>query len=494
MKSRYFTVFSYIGTKFRSSEKLWLKGGSTLPDPDSVQGMMEIALTKQNPKDYPMVHLSSRTDGGVHALNSSAHFDLEPTGARKYYPEKIVYDLNTFFWKTNTPILVKRCIRVSDDFNARYLALSRTYLYRLAILKKDVELLENTCISQIIPIEELDRCHFLRIRNFDIEKFKEGSKEFLGYHDFTTFKKFDKLQQNKSNRRTLHCMDVRPGRSMLSSFSDNRQDSMFDYWDIEIKGRSFVHNQIRRMIGTLISVAIGKLPPEEIKVMLQVPSKHSWYSFIGACPPHGLYLCNVKYDPKDLVFEDTKNKVSLNTAECEKNSDKTVVTCVDGKKYVEGNERVCVASSAYGFVVDTKPDDVPVLIVSYLYIGSQDCAVDKVLREYNIKHVLSLGVDMNVIVNHKFVQMLDLPETNIKQVLSECLHFIQNAVEMKENVLVHCNAGVSRTSMVAIAYLMHYEHMQYEDAYSLVKAKRPAIQPNAGFSKQLKNMKPGEII
>lgn len=172
----------------------------------------------------------------------------------------------------------------------------------------------------------------------------------------------------------------------------------------------------------------------------------------------------------------------------------TVVTRVDGKKYVEGNEGVSVEPSAYGFVVDTKPDDVPVLIVSHLYIGSQDCAVDKVLKEHNIKHVLSLGVNMIVDVDHKFVEMLDLPETNIKPVLSECLVFIRNAVDMGENVLVHCNAGVSRTSMVAIAYLMHYERMSYEDAHSLVKAKRPAIQPNAGFSRQLKIMKPGEII
>lgn len=56
------------------------------------------------------------------------------------------------------------------------------------------------------------------------------------------------------------------------------------------------------MMGTLISVAVGKLPPEEIKVMLQVPSKHSWHNFIQCTPPHGLYLCNVEYNPDDLVY------------------------------------------------------------------------------------------------------------------------------------------------------------------------------------------------
>lgn len=57
------------------------------------------------------------------------------------------------------------------------------------------------------------------------------------------------------------------------------------------------------MMGTLISCAVGKLPPEEIKVMLQVPSKHSWYTFIQTCPPDGLYLCNVEYDPQELIYD-----------------------------------------------------------------------------------------------------------------------------------------------------------------------------------------------
>lgn len=61
------------------------------------------------------------------------------------------------------------------------------------------------------------------------------------------------------------------------------------------------------MMGTLMTVAIGKLPPEEIKVMLQVPSKHSWHSFIHSCPADGLYLCNVEYDPKDLIYDPEKD-------------------------------------------------------------------------------------------------------------------------------------------------------------------------------------------
>lgn len=60
------------------------------------------------------------------------------------------------------------------------------------------------------------------------------------------------------------------------------------------------------MVGTLNSVAIGKLRPEDIKVMLQVPSKHSWPNFIQTGPPDGLYLCDVHYNPEDLVYEPEK--------------------------------------------------------------------------------------------------------------------------------------------------------------------------------------------
>lgn len=56
------------------------------------------------------------------------------------------------------------------------------------------------------------------------------------------------------------------------------------------------------MMGTLICVANGKIPPEEVKVMLQVPSRHSWHSCIQNCPPDGLYLCNVEYNPEDLIY------------------------------------------------------------------------------------------------------------------------------------------------------------------------------------------------
>ncbi|CAG9783400.1 unnamed protein product [Diatraea saccharalis] len=308
MKARYLTFFSYIGTPFRSSEKIWLKEGRNHADTESVQGMIELGLLKLRSLNYPNVFLSSRTDGGVHALCSTAHFDLERYGSKIYEPQYVCYKLNRFFNKTDTSIYIKKCLQVPDNFNARRKALSRTYLYRFAVVKKGIDLPEATEIESRIPVEEWRRCYFQRLQNFNVEIFKEGAKYFVGYHDFTTFKKFDKLKDHKHNRRLLYSITVRPGAPIVTSYTRERDNSIFDYWEVEIKGRAFVHNQIRRILGTLMAVSIGKLPLEEIKLMLQVPSKHSWYSNIQSFPPDGLYLCDIEYDPADLIYQPNQDE------------------------------------------------------------------------------------------------------------------------------------------------------------------------------------------
>nr|XP_032513667.1 tRNA pseudouridine synthase-like 1 isoform X2 [Danaus plexippus plexippus] len=286
----------------RSSEKIWLKEGRYYPDPESIQGLMELALLKIKPLNYPNVFLSSRTDGGVHALNTCAHFDLERHKDLVYEPAYLEHEINKYFFEHNISIQVNKCLQVNDDFNARHDALSRTYLYRLAVIKPEIKLDEKINIATLIPIEEWRRCHFIKPKIFDIELFKEGAKYFVGYHDFTTFKRFDKLKAHKHNRREIKSINIKQGSPCVTSYSTKR-DSCFNYWDIEVHGRSFVHNQIRRMIGTLISVASGKLQPKDIQVMLQVPSKHSWHSFIQNCPPDGLYLADVEYKQEDLIYD-----------------------------------------------------------------------------------------------------------------------------------------------------------------------------------------------
>ncbi|GBP78657.1 tRNA pseudouridine synthase-like 1 [Eumeta japonica] len=223
--------------RFRSSEKIWLKGGKNFDDPDSIQGLIEIALLKLRPLVYPRVYLSSR----------------------------------------------------------------------IAVLKKDVFLPENGNFSSYIPIEEWKRCYFLKLPDFNIDKFEKAATYFPGYHDFSSFKRFDSFNVHKTNRRLLYSVKVQPGQPLVTSYSNSNIQHFFDYWDVEFHGKGFVHKQIRRMLGAMISAAIGKLPVEEIKVMLQVPSKHSWPSYLQSAPPHGLYLCNVEYNPEHLVFDSNIN-------------------------------------------------------------------------------------------------------------------------------------------------------------------------------------------
>lgn len=178
------------------------------------------------------------------------------------------------------------------------------------------------------------------------------------------------------------------------------------------------------------------------------------------------------------------------------NKVETVVTCVDGKRYVETNSSLIKSNkimqqSTCGYIVDTTPDDIPAQIISFLYLGSQDCCSPDVLTKYNIKSVLSLGIEAPFKapdISHIFVPCLDLPETDLEHIIMNCNKIIRKSIDRKENILVHCNAGVSRSVSIIIGFLILEKHKSYEDAYQLVKLVRPCMQPNAGFVKQLKNL------
>lgn len=183
----------------------------------------------------------------------------------------------------------------------------------------------------------------------------------------------------------------------------------------------------------------------------------------------------------------------------------TVVTRADGSRFLEsdrdradGTQTQAIPPRPYGFVVDTKPDNQPAKVTGHVYLGSQDCCEPAILEAHRICHVLSVGIqagsvsstdrDSSATVAHTFVECLDLPETDIAPVVRRCTDVIDACVRAGRNVLVHCNAGVSRSPSVVIAYLMQRRNCQYQDAYDLVKAVRPCIRPNAGFEAQLRRL------
>ena len=123
--------------------------------------------------------------------------------------------------------------------------------------------------------------------------------------------------------------------------------------------------------------------------------------------------------------------------------------------------------------------------------GSQDAAHDLVtLKKYNISHILNLACNVNNCYPDDFtyltIELLDLPEFPILDACHQAIDFINVAINSCGCVLVHCNAGISRSATVVLAYLMKTQGMNLCNAYALLHSKRPCICPNHGFMIQLK--------
>ncbi|MED6292551.1 hypothetical protein CHARACLAT_001458 [Characodon lateralis] len=126
--------------------------------------------------------------------------------------------------------------------------------------------------------------------------------------------------------------------------------------------------------------------------------------------------------------------------------------------------------------------------------ASQDAAHDiDTLQRFKVSHVLNVAYGVTNLfpdqMVYKTFQILDLPETDITAHLEECSSFIDQAREQDGVVMVHCNAGVSRSSSIVIGYLMLREGLSFDDAYKQTKLARPSIRPNPGFYQQLQNFK-----
>ncbi|CAD7002647.1 unnamed protein product [Ceratitis capitata] len=177
----------------------------------------------------------------------------------------------------------------------------------------------------------------------------------------------------------------------------------------------------------------------------------------------------------------------------------TIVTTASGKRFIETSASTStplqiLEEQSYGFVVDTKPDTVPACILNdFLYLGSQDAVNCDNINAYKLTHILSVGIETPHLANEqvqtKFLPCLDLPETPLNAIAIPTANaFINEVRRGAGRVLIHCNAGVSRAASIVIAYLILELRMTFDDAYGLVKSKRPCIQPNVGFIKQLKKL------
>ncbi|EDO35438.1 predicted protein, partial [Nematostella vectensis] len=126
-----------------------------------------------------------------------------------------------------------------------------------------------------------------------------------------------------------------------------------------------------------------------------------------------------------------------------------------------------------------------------LFLGSQDGAhCYEELQRNNITHILNVATGVvNVFAKdftYKNIELLDLPETDLVAQLPQMFQFINDGLQAGA-VLVHCNAGVSRSPAVVIAYLMHKRLLSLGQAFNVVREQRPCVKPNEGFWRQLCN-------
>jgi len=243
---RYKLTIEYDGTPFVG----WQMQDNGL----SVQSVLTEAIAAFA-GERAAVQGAGRTDTGVHALGQVAHVDLT-----KEWDNDAVRDAINFHLRPQ-PIAVLSAEQVEPTFEARFSATRRHYLYRIANRRADLTLDQNRVWR--VP------------RALNAAAMHSAAQKLLGRHDFTTFRAAE--CQAKSPVKSLDRLDVtREG----------------DELHIEASARSFLHHQVRSMVGSLVHVGEGKWSADDLASVLAARDR-------SACgqvaPPHGLYLVRVEY-------------------------------------------------------------------------------------------------------------------------------------------------------------------------------------------------------
>ena len=243
---RYRLTLEYDGTPFA--------GWQRQANGPSVQAAVEEAIFKLA-AERATVTGAGRTDAGVHAFGQAAHFDLE----KEFAPEKLRDALNHHL--RPAPIAVLEAAAAAADFHARFSAIARHYLYRI-LCRRSPPALDRGRVWHIV-------------RDLDSAAMHAAAQFLVGQHDFTTFRSSE--CQAKSPVKTLDRLEVRRAGEEIH---------------IEASARSFLHNQVRSIVGSLKLVGEGKWRPREIKAALDAKDRARCGP---VAPPEGLYLTRVDY-------------------------------------------------------------------------------------------------------------------------------------------------------------------------------------------------------
>ncbi len=235
-------------------------------DVASVQAAIEAALSKLE-ADVPTIAAAGRTDAGVHAMGQVAHCDM----AGDWTPFRLSEAVN--FHLKPQPVAIVAAAQVEADWHARFSALERHYVFRL--------------VARRAPLTH-EAGQVWQVKNhLDLDAMREGAAHLIGQHDFTTF------------RATL-CQAKSPVKTLDEITIEEVPRAIGQEFRIFLRARSFLHNQVRSIVGTLERVGAGSWEPCDVKSALEARDR-------AACgpvsPPYGLYLSHVVY-PSD-VFADT---------------------------------------------------------------------------------------------------------------------------------------------------------------------------------------------
>lgn len=243
---RYKLILEYDGTPF--------VGWQAQNNGVSVQQVLEKALLTCT-KEQTLVYGTGRTDAGVHALDYVAHFDLK----EECDSYKLCASLNALV--RPYPIAIKKVERVSDDFHARFSARQRSYIYKIQNTRWPAVLNMNRVWQYSLPL--------------NVDKMNEAASLLLGKHDFSTFR--DSQCQAKSPVKTLD--EIRLWRE---------EDIIY----MRVAARSFLHHQVRNIIGTLTLVGKGKWTRDDFRQALEACDRTKGGP---TAPAMGLYFEKVIY-------------------------------------------------------------------------------------------------------------------------------------------------------------------------------------------------------
>lgn len=220
----------------------------------SVQQAIEEAIGQMTGEEV-RIHCAGRTDAGVHGLAMAAHVDID----KQLTPHRLREGANALL--RPQPVALTAVEAVADDWHARFSCIGRRYLYRI--------------LNRRAP-PTLDKGRVWHIaQQLDVAAMAEGARHLIGHHDFTTF-------------RSVHCQSQSPVKTLDSLSVEQVGEEVH----IRAAARSFLHHQVRSMVGTLSLVGRGQWMPGDVRAALEARDRQA----LGLnAPPEGLYFVEALY-------------------------------------------------------------------------------------------------------------------------------------------------------------------------------------------------------